>query len=175
MGRPGWGLGECLRRLESLDIMDSYKIALPASLAAKSPDKCITFCSNNSCLVTCEGLPKDICSELLSILLESIFTNFRACARPEGVCSIFLRVDRSINEIHKLRALFSTKVFYKTYVFIYYWHLLCSHLFYKIGQFLLKYIVVRIGPFLENWLFSSKDQYKTNVCFNKNYVFNLDT
>jgi hypothetical protein len=37
-----------------------------------------------------------------------------------GVCSIFLRVDRPINEIHKLRALFSTKVCYKKYVFIYY-------------------------------------------------------
>jgi hypothetical protein len=37
-----------------------------------------------------------------------------------GVCSIFLCVDRPINEIHKLRALFSTKVFYKKYVFIYY-------------------------------------------------------
>jgi hypothetical protein len=72
-----------------------------------------------------------------------------------GVCSIFLRVDRSINEIHKLRALFSTKVFYKKYVFIYYWHFLYSHLFYKVGQFLLKYIFVRNGPFLENLLFSS--------------------
>jgi hypothetical protein len=33
---------------------------------------------------------------------------------------IFLRVGRSINETHKLRALFSTKVCYKKYVFIYY-------------------------------------------------------
>ncbi len=44
--------------------------------------------------------------------------------------------DRSINEIHNLRALFSTKVFYKNYLFINYWHFLCSHLFYKVGQFL---------------------------------------
>jgi hypothetical protein len=54
----------------------------------------------------------------------------------DGVCSIFLRVDRSINEIHNLRALFSTKIFLKKYIFINYWHLLCSHLFYKVGQFL---------------------------------------
>ncbi len=70
----------------------------------------------------------------------------------KGVCSIFLRVDRSINEIHKLTALFSTKVFYKKYVFINYWHFLCSHLFYKVGQFLLKYIFVRNRPFSENML-----------------------
>jgi hypothetical protein len=37
-----------------------------------------------------------------------------------GVCSIFLRVDRSTNEIYKPRALFSIKIFYKKYVFIYY-------------------------------------------------------
>ncbi len=36
------------------------------------------------------------------------------------VCSIFLRVDRSINEIHKHRALYSIEVYYKKYVFIYY-------------------------------------------------------
>jgi hypothetical protein len=45
--------------------------------------------------------------------------------RPEnncwvGVCSIFLRVDRSTNEIYKPRALFLIKIFYKKYVFIYY-------------------------------------------------------
>jgi hypothetical protein len=38
----------------------------------------------------------------------------------QGVCSIFLRADRSINEIHYLRALFSIKVFYKKYVLIIY-------------------------------------------------------
>ncbi len=29
------------------------------------------------------GLPKDRCDELLSLLLANIFTNFRACSRPE--------------------------------------------------------------------------------------------
>jgi hypothetical protein len=38
----------------------------------------------------------------------------------KGVCSIFLRVDRSINEIFKPRVLFLIEVFYKKYVFIYY-------------------------------------------------------
>ncbi len=37
-----------------------------------------------------------------------------------GVCSIFLRVDRSINEIHKPRILNTIQVFFKKYVFIYY-------------------------------------------------------
>ncbi len=35
-----------------------------------------------------------------------------------GVCSIFLRVDRSKNEIHKPRAILTIKVFNKKYVFI---------------------------------------------------------
>ncbi len=35
-----------------------------------------------------------------------------------GVCSIFLRVDRSKNEIHKPRSILSIKVFNKKYVFI---------------------------------------------------------
>jgi hypothetical protein len=46
--------------------------------------------------------------------------NYGETERWRGVCSIFLRVDESINEIHKLRALFSAKVFNKKYVFIYY-------------------------------------------------------
>ncbi len=37
---------------------------------------------------------------------------------PKGVCSIFLRVDRSLNEIHKPRAILPIKVFNKKYVFI---------------------------------------------------------
>jgi hypothetical protein len=37
-----------------------------------------------------------------------------------GVCLIFLRVDGSVNEIHKAKALFSMKNFYKKYVSIYY-------------------------------------------------------
>jgi hypothetical protein len=37
-----------------------------------------------------------------------------------GICSIFLSVDRSINEIHKPRILNTIEVFYKKYVFLYY-------------------------------------------------------
>ncbi len=36
-----------------------------------------------------------------------------------GICSIFLRVDRSTNEMHKPRAFFAIDVFDKKYVFIY--------------------------------------------------------
>jgi hypothetical protein len=38
----------------------------------------------------------------------------------DGVRSIFLHVDGSINEIHKPRALYSIEVFNKKYVCIYY-------------------------------------------------------
>ncbi len=37
-----------------------------------------------------------------------------------GVCSIFLRIDRSINKIFKPRVLFLIEVFYKKYAFIYF-------------------------------------------------------
>ncbi len=37
-----------------------------------------------------------------------------------GVCSIFLRVDRYINDIYKPKAFFKIKIFYKKYVFISY-------------------------------------------------------
>jgi hypothetical protein len=37
-----------------------------------------------------------------------------------GACSIFLCVDRSINEMHKLSAHFVIEVFYKKYVLIHY-------------------------------------------------------
>ncbi len=37
-----------------------------------------------------------------------------------AVCSIFLRVIKSINEIHKPGILNTIEVFYKKYVFIYY-------------------------------------------------------
>ncbi len=39
-------------------------------------------------------------------------------AYSDEVCSIFLRVDRSINEIHKPRTILSIPVFNKKYVFI---------------------------------------------------------
>jgi hypothetical protein len=38
----------------------------------------------------------------------------------QGACSIFLSVDRSINEIRKAGALYSIEIFDKKYVFIYY-------------------------------------------------------
>ncbi len=62
----------------SLDIMDSYKIALSESLISNSVDKYTTFCTANSRLVTCNRLPKDTYSELL------IYSNFRPCASPES-------------------------------------------------------------------------------------------
>jgi hypothetical protein len=67
-----------------LDVMDSYKVALPSSLDAGSPDTCITFCSHRSHPITMSGLSKGTCSELLSFLLEQVFSNFRACADPES-------------------------------------------------------------------------------------------
>jgi hypothetical protein len=59
-----------------LDVMGSYKVTLPNSLNAESPDTCITFCSHSSRLITTAGILKDTCSELLSFLLEQVFTNF---------------------------------------------------------------------------------------------------
>jgi hypothetical protein len=53
-----------------------------------------------------------------------------------GVYLIFLIVDKSINEMNKPRALFAISVFYKKYVFNYYYYFLCSQLFYKIDQIL---------------------------------------
>jgi hypothetical protein len=68
----------------SLDAMDSYKIALPSALSTTNLDTCTTFCSTNSRPITCSGLSKDTCCELLSILLNCIFLNFRACSSPEN-------------------------------------------------------------------------------------------
>jgi hypothetical protein len=67
----------------SLDVMDSYKVLLPGSLQCRSLNKPVTFCSSSSRPVTFLGLPKDRCDELLSLLLATIFNNFRACSRPE--------------------------------------------------------------------------------------------
>jgi hypothetical protein len=41
------------------------------------------FCSSSSRPITFEGLSKDTCDELLNILINQIFSNFRACASPE--------------------------------------------------------------------------------------------
>ncbi len=68
----------------ALDVMDSYKLALPSTLQSRSLDKTVTFCSNSSRPVTFTGLPKDRCSELLGSLLRCLFENFRACSRPES-------------------------------------------------------------------------------------------
>jgi hypothetical protein len=65
--------------------MDSYKIALPKSLELVGLDSCIIFCSSSSRPITFEGLSKDTCDELLNILINQIFSNFRACASPEKV------------------------------------------------------------------------------------------
>jgi hypothetical protein len=74
---------EMVAAMATLDVMDSYKLALPSSLATRTLDRTVTFCSNNSRPVTCNGLPKDRCRELLGSLLNFLFKNFRACSRPE--------------------------------------------------------------------------------------------
>jgi hypothetical protein len=66
-----------------LDVMETYKLAMPSTLGSRTLDRPITFCSNNSRPVTCNGLPKDRCRELLGSLLNFLFDNFRACSRPE--------------------------------------------------------------------------------------------
>ncbi len=68
-----------------MEIMDSYKVALPSALTSNSLDTCTTFCSNNSRPITFPGLSKDTCCELLSNLLACIFSNFRACSSPENL------------------------------------------------------------------------------------------
>jgi hypothetical protein len=73
---------ECSNGTTTLDVMDSYKLALPSSLATRTLDRTVTFCSTNSRPVTCHGLPKDRCRELLGSLLNFLFENFRACSRP---------------------------------------------------------------------------------------------
>ncbi len=69
----------------TLDVMDSYKVALPSSLNVESLDASITFCSHSSRPITTSGLSKDTCDELLSSLLEQVFVNFRACATPSPI------------------------------------------------------------------------------------------
>ncbi len=54
---------------------------------------------------------------VLIILVISKQTVFIFPSRSIGVFSIFLRVDRSTNEIHKPRALSSIKVFFRKYFF----------------------------------------------------------
>jgi hypothetical protein len=54
----------------SLDVLESYKIAVPASLGSETLDTVMTFCSNNSHPVVFNGLPKDRCGELLGTLIK---------------------------------------------------------------------------------------------------------
>jgi lysophospholipase L1-like esterase len=68
-----------------LDNMDTYKVALPASLASKDLDSCTTFCTDNSRPITFPGFSKDTCRELLSNLLNHVFETFRACPSPENL------------------------------------------------------------------------------------------
>jgi hypothetical protein len=67
----------------TLEVMESYKVTLPSTLHCTNVNSTITFCSNNSRPVTCTGLPKDRCCELLGSLLNCLYSNFRACASPE--------------------------------------------------------------------------------------------
>jgi hypothetical protein len=76
----------------TLDVMDSYKAAVPSSLNVESLDTSITFCSHSSRPITSSGLSKDTCDELLSFWLEQVFVNFRACADPESYLG---RVDQT--------------------------------------------------------------------------------
>ncbi len=89
---------ECSNGTTTLDVMDSYKLALPSSLATRTLDRAVTFCSTNSCPVTCNGLPKDRCRELLGSLLNFLFDNFRACSRPE---TYLVRADESLKQSEK--------------------------------------------------------------------------
>ncbi len=59
-----------------------------------------------------------ILQHLGSLRLHLFHTSILDC--EIGVCSIFLHVDRSINEIHKPRVLGTKEIFSKNYVFIYY-------------------------------------------------------
>ncbi len=72
-----------------------------------------------------------------------------------GSVSIFLLVDRSINEIHRTRTLFSIEVLYKNYVFI-------TDIFY-VNSFSIKFVkssenaqMQEPDLFLENLLYCSE-------------------
>jgi hypothetical protein len=74
---------KCSMGTTSLDVMETYKVVLPSNLLCSKLDKVVTFCSNNSRPMTCSGLSKDSCGELLSSMLNEIHENFRACSSPE--------------------------------------------------------------------------------------------
>jgi hypothetical protein len=58
--------------------------------------------------------------KISKIILEKTFSLF--CGVSIGVCPIFRSVERSINELHRPRALFSIELFYKKYEVIYFWY-----------------------------------------------------
>ncbi len=89
---------ECSNGTTTLDVMDSYKLALPSTLATRTLDRTVTFCSNNLRPVTYNGLPKDRCRELLGSLLNFLFENFRACSRPE---TYLVRADETLKQSEK--------------------------------------------------------------------------
>jgi hypothetical protein len=67
----------------AMDAMDTYKLALPPTLIPGAPLASITFCSTGSRPNAFPVLSKDNCSELLRLLIATIYTNFRACESPE--------------------------------------------------------------------------------------------
>jgi hypothetical protein len=76
-------LDSCSSGASTLTNMDTYKVVLPSSLSSATLDSCTTFCTQSSRPITHAGLSKDNCCELLSSLLNSISTDFRACIDPE--------------------------------------------------------------------------------------------
>jgi hypothetical protein len=76
-------MDSCSTGTALLDVMESYKVLVPSSLQCRTLDMPLTFCSSSSRPVTFLGLPKDRCDELLGSLLNTVFSNFRACPRPE--------------------------------------------------------------------------------------------
>jgi hypothetical protein len=79
----------------ALDVMEAYKVLVPSSLSAPQLDKVMTFCSHNSRPITCKGLSKDRCGELLGTLLNHIHVNFRACTSPKN---FLVRADANKKE-----------------------------------------------------------------------------
>ncbi len=87
--RESWvGVAEAMENISvgsaAMDTMDTYKLALPPSLIPGAPLASLTFCSTGSRPNAFPGLSKDNCSELLRLLIATIFTNFRACESPEN-------------------------------------------------------------------------------------------
>ncbi len=78
------GLKALIPIYTTLDIVESYKLVLSSTLHVRLLDMPMTFCSNDSLPMTFSGLSKESCSELLGLMLTSIYEKFRACLRPEN-------------------------------------------------------------------------------------------